>query len=155
MWIQCSCEYYYYYYYYYTSRLVIVTDAPISRKSRLVTITQLSIHWNVRKSVWWPDVLLDINQLGLGKDAGIWQPFQWKFNSVPPYSVPQLWKCCTAYWNWSMYWKCTGISLMYWKSSTVISILQCKMESLRTIEVYMVLNCGISVAVSNVDVVFT
>ena len=36
--------------------------ASISRKSRLVTIRQLSIHGNVEMSFWWPDVLPEANQ---------------------------------------------------------------------------------------------
>ena len=46
---------------------------------------QLSIHGIVRTSFWWPDVLHEVNQLGLGRGAGIWQPVKWKLNfaSVP------------------------------------------------------------------------
>ena len=40
---------------------------PFSRKSRLITIGQLSIHGNNGSSFWGPDVLPDVNQLGLGK----------------------------------------------------------------------------------------
>ena len=43
------------------------SDDSISRKSCLVIIRQSSIHGNVEMSFWWPDVLPDINQLGLGK----------------------------------------------------------------------------------------
>ena len=39
----------------------------ISRISCLVTIRQLSIHGNVGTRFWGPDVLPDVNQLGLGK----------------------------------------------------------------------------------------
>ena len=40
---------------------------PFSRKSRLVTIRQLSILGDVETSFWWSDVLPNANQLGLGE----------------------------------------------------------------------------------------
>ena len=43
------------------------SDASISRKSRLVTIRQLSIPGKVGASFWWRDALPHTNQLGLGK----------------------------------------------------------------------------------------
>ena len=41
--------------------------ASISRKSRLVTVRQLSIRGNVGTSFWWLDVFPDASQIGLGK----------------------------------------------------------------------------------------
>ena len=70
------------------SHSVIVSDAPF-KKSHLVTIRQLSIHENVGKSFGDRMSFLTPTSSDKGRDAGIWQPLQRKFNSA---SVPKSFK---------------------------------------------------------------
>ena len=67
------------------SRLVIATNTSISRKSRSVTMRQLSIHGNIGASFWWRDAFPHTNQLGFGKRQCNLETSSAEVEFPPPY----------------------------------------------------------------------